>query len=295
MADRQILFPQPVINDHGFGRNINHDPESLRYRVGRTAEPKTVSWEIFAPILNQAKIGKCVAETGAEYLASEIFWPLLPDEIKQTLSTSVDTAEDWTSALYRELTRDDTFPGEWEPDDTGSDGLTLGKVLTKRKLINGYRHVTTIGEAEASIQDGPFAIGTVWLSGMETPRRDGTVLVQGNPLGGHEYLCFGRDAGRDLWWMRNHWTREWGKDGTFAYDTPGLQRLMSMQGDITVFVPLNAPKPEPAPVPQPETPAAVPQPDWAKLEPFLAHPRAWTKATKAADEIKRWRSTLTTV
>lgn len=292
MADRQILLPQPVIDGHGFGRNINHDPESLRYRVGREAKPKTVSWDIFIPILNQANIGKCVAETGAEYLGSELIWPTLSADLKKTLSTSVDTAEAWTSALYRELTSSDTFPGSWEPDDTGSDGLTLGKVLTKRKLINGYRHVTTIGEADAAIQEGPFAAGTMWLSGMDNPRTDGTVKVSGTVRGGHEYLCFARDAERDLWWFRNHWTPQWGKNGTFAYDTPGLQKLMGMQGDITVFVPLTQPKPEPTPVPVPDTPGTASQPDWAKLEPFLGHPRSYKFQAQAVTELQRWRGTL---
>lgn len=295
MADRQILLPQPVVNGHGFGRNILHDPRSLAFRVGRTAAPKTVFHDIYIPVLNQRNIGKCVAETGAEYLATPQFWGLLSPELKQTLSTSVDTAEDWTLDLYRELTRNDPFPGFFEPDDTGSNGLTLGKILQRRKLINGYRHATSVPEAEAVIQDSPFAIGTIFLSGMETPRPDGTVKVSGTPLGGHEYLCFGRDAERDLWWFRNHWTREWGKDGTFAYDTAGLQLLMDQQGDITVFVPLTEPKPEPTPIPEPAQPPVTPevsQPDWSQVEPFLAHPRAWTKATKAANEIKRWRTSL---
>lgn len=301
MADRQILLPQPVVNGHAYGRNINHDPQSIPYRMGRTATPKSVEWDIFIPILNQAAIGKCVAESGAEILGSELFWPTLDATLKARLSTSVDTAEGWTSDLYRELTRYDPFPGAWEPDDTGSNGLTLAKRLKARGLISGYRHALNVGEAEAAIQDGPFALGTMWLSGMETPRPDGTVRVEGSPLGGHEYVCFKRDAERDLWWMRNHWTEDWGLRGTFAYDTPGLQTLMDMQGDITVMVPLTQPAPTPAPVepagpvspfPVAPGPAPVSQPDWDVLEPFLTHPRSWTKAQRAAAELERWRGTL---
>jgi hypothetical protein len=297
MADRKILFPQPVVNGHGYGRNINHDPRSIPYRLGATAKPQDVEWDIFIPILNQGQIGKCVAESGAEMLGSEIFWNTLTPELKATISTSVDTAEDWTSALYRELTRDDTFPGSWEPDDTGSDGLTLGKVLKKRGQISGYRHVMSVGESEAAIQGGPFTIGTVWLSGMENTRPDGTVQVKGTTMGGHQYVCFKRDAGRDLWWFRNHWTEGWGLKGTFAYDTPGLQRLMSMQGDITTFVPADQPAPQPAPGPVSPVPDApvtpeVSQPDWEQLEPFMAHPRSYKSAARAADELRRWRATL---
>jgi hypothetical protein len=297
MADRQILLPQPVVNGHGFGRNILHDPRSIPFRIGRTATPKDVEWDIYIPVLNQANIGKCVAETGAELLGSEVFWKSLPREVQLAISTSVSTAENWTLDLYRELTRNDPFPGSYEPDDTGSNGLTLGKILVKRKLVSGYQHAMSVGEAEAAIQQGPFAIGTMWLSRMETPRPDGTVLVSGTPLGGHEYLCFKRDAARDLWWFRNHWTAAWGLRGTFAYDTPALARLLAMQGDITTFVPITAPKPVPLPVapepaPQPVTPGTPSQPDWGKLEPFLVRPKSYKAQDVAVAELKRWRATL---
>jgi hypothetical protein len=292
MADRQILLPQPVIGGHAFGRNINHDPRSLAFRIPREARPKTVFHDIFVPVLNQKNIGKCVAETGAELLGTERFWPLLSKGLKQTLSRSVDTAEAWTSDLYRELTRDDTFPGIWEPNDTGSDGLTLGKVFVRHSFASGYRHATTIGEADAAIQESPFAIGTLWLADMMTPRKDGTVKVSGAAQGGHEYLCFGRDAERDLWWFRNHWTASWGLKGTFAYDTPGLQKLLKMQGDITVLVPASEAKPEPTPVPQPETPGSVLQPAWGQLEPFMEHPRSYKNQERAVAELQRLKKAL---
>lgn len=289
MADRRILLPNPVVNGHGFGRNINHDPQSLRYKVGRTAAPKSVEHEIVIPILDQANIGKCVAETGAEFLGWSETWKTISDDLKKALST-VASAEQWTSALYHELTVRDGFAGTWQPDDTGSDGLTLGKTLTAWGLISGYQHVTTVGEAEATIQEQPFAIGTVFMEGMETPTREGIVKATGRALGGHEYLCFKRDAERDLWWFRNHWTLDWGLKGCFAYDTATLQWLMDQQGDITV--PILKTQPAPTPAPEPVPAPGVNQPDWAVLEPFMAHPRAWTKATKAAAELSRWKNTL---
>jgi hypothetical protein len=289
MADRKLQLPNLVINGHAYGRNINHDQRSLRYKVAQTATAKSVEHDIVIPILNQANIGKCVAETGAEFMGWDKCWALISDDLKKALST-VPSAEQWTSALYHELTATDDFPGTWQPDDTGSDGLTLGKTLTRWGLLSGYQHVTTIGEAEAAIQQQPFAIGTVWLEGMETPRKDGTVKVSGRALGGHEYLCFKRDAERDLWWFRNHWTTDWGLKGLFAYDTPGLQKLMDQQGDITVPVILSQPKPEPTPVPTP-APAAD-QPDWGVLDPFVAHPRGIKVAQAAAAELSRWKGTL---
>lgn len=289
MADRTILLPNPVINGHGYGRNIRHDPRSLRYKVAETATAKSVEHDIVIPVLDQGEIGKCVAETGAEFLGWSEAWSTIPDDLKRALGT-VDAAERWTSALYHELTASDDFPGTWQPDDTGSDGLTLGKVLQKMGLISGYQHVTTVGEAEATIQKQPFAIGTVFTEGMENPSYEGIVTVSGRLLGGHEYLCFKRDAERDLWWFRNHWRRDWGLNGCFAYDTAGLEKLMAQQGDITVPVLNTQPKPEPTPEPAP-TPA-VSQPDWTRLDPFIAHPRGVKVAQTAAAELTRWRASL---
>jgi hypothetical protein len=289
MADRKLQLPNLVVNGHAFGRNIRHDPRSLRFQVPQEAAAKSVEHDIVIPILDQGQIGKCVAETGAEFLGWSECWALIPDDLKRVLST-VSTAETWTSALYHELTASDDFPGTWRPDDTGSDGLTLGKVLQKMGLISGYQHVTTIGQAEATIQRQPFAIGSIFTSGMESPSREGIVKVTGKALGGHEYLCFKRDAERDLWWFRNHWTADWGLGGLFAYDSASLQTLMAQQGDITVPTLLSQPAPTPTPTP---TPAPdVNQPDWTQIDPFLTHPRAWSKAMPAATELTRWKGTL---
>jgi hypothetical protein len=293
MADRTLMIPQVPVLGHGYGRNVRHDPQSFAYRIGETAEPTTVSWERHGPILDQGNVGACVAFTGADLLMTGPFWDTVSTDLQQLLRDAA-RSDSWSLDLYRELTRADDYPGAWEPDDTGSDGLTLGKVLTKRGLVNGYRHAMSIGEAHAAIQAGPFAVGTLWLAAMEAPDSRGVVRVAGKPLGGHEYLCFGYDATDDLWWFSNHWTPRWGKDGTFAYDTPSFQKLLGMQGDITIPVPLTAPKPTPVPIPPGPSPIpTTDQPDWNILDPFIHHPRAWTLAKLAASELTRWKGTLT--
>jgi hypothetical protein len=291
MAERTIHFPhRPFVEGRGFGRNIRHDPRSFRYRIGTESTPTTVFWDRHGPILDQGNLGSCVANTGADLLLTGPFWSTVPEDLKATLSDGT-TAETWAVDLYKELTSSDDYPGAWPPDDTGSDGLTLGKVLTRRGLISGYQHAMTVGEAHTAIQAGPFAIGTVWLSNMEDTDANGVVKVAGQVLGGHEYLCFGYDATKDLWWFDNHWTPQWGKNGTFAYTTAALQKLMNQQGDITVMVPATAPAPQPSPEPDP-APVGVNQPDWNQLDPFIAHPRGVKVAQAAAAELNRWKSTL---
>jgi hypothetical protein len=286
----QLRLPEVVVPGRRLGRNLSHDIRSVPFRVNRTATPKSVKWERHIPILDQGNIGKCVADTGADRLGTGPIWDTLDAGLKKILST-VATAELWTSDLYRELTRSDDYPGAWEPDDTGSDGNTLGKVFTKRGLANGWQHIMSISEAHAAIQQGPFAAGTMWLSDMDSPGPDGVVRVSGNERGGHEYLCDEYDLSRDLWWFANHWTEGYGLRGRFAYDTPGFQKLLDMQGDATVLVPPNQPAPVPTPTPPvPPSPSDPAYRLWLKtVEPeyqmWIKHPirhrRPFTAAVNA--------------
>lgn len=262
MADRKLQLPEVRVPGRRLGRNINHDPASLRYRVPvpRHVEPATVVWERFGAIMNQGDLGRCVPTAGTGLLQCAPFWNALEPQMRVNLQQPA-FAEQYAIQAYREVTRIDPFEGAWEPDDTGSDGLSLAKLWKQLGLNNGYEHATTVMEAHAAIQKAPFIIGTAWLSGMDQPRTDGTVSVSGTNRGGHEYLCREYDLGRDLWWFDNSWGTSFGVRGRFAYDTPGLQKMMAMQGDITSMVPASAPAPQPTP----ETPFPAAELDvWAR-------------------------------
>lgn len=250
MADRLLQLPEARIPGRRLGRNINHDPQSLRYKVRPRAavQPRSIQWERFGAIMDQGDLGRCVPTAGTGLLQCAPFWNALSAPLRKALQNPA-MAESYAIQAYREVTALDPFEGAWEPDDTGSDGLSLAKLWKARGLNNGYEHATTIDEAHEAIQRAPFIIGTNWLSGMDQPRPDGTVSVSGTNRGGHEYLCREYDLGRDLWWMDNSWTTSFGVRGRFAYDTPGLQKLMKMQGDITAMVPATAPAPAPDPLP----------------------------------------------
>ena len=249
MADRRQLVPEIVRPGQRNGRHINHDPQSLRYLVaprGVTVTPRTVRWERHSPTLNQGGLGTCVASSGVAALSTDPFWQTLPADLQQRLARA-STAQEWAVELYRLTTAADPFPGAWEPEDTGTDGLSLAKVLRRLGIISGYEHITTLAAAHVGIQRGPFIIGTVWLSAMNTPDSAGVVSALGYDEGGHEYLCREYDADRDLWWMDNSWTDAWGVRGRFAMKSQTLATLLARQGDATQFVPLTAPAPQPAP------------------------------------------------
>lgn len=269
----KTLLPEIVVPGRRLGRHVRHDPRSLAYRVGRTAEPKTVRWERRIPILDQGDLGACTGYATVGVLGTEPFAFMdrrSPDELARF--------------IYSEATRIDPFDGAWEPDDTGSDGLSVAKVATSNGWISGYRHITSIGEAHAAIQDGPFIVGTLWMSEMDQPNSDGIVTVGGYPRGGHEYECLGYDAARDLWEFPNSWSTDFGDGGYFRMDTPSLTWLLGQEGDATPFVPITAPAPQPTP---PDPVAAFP---WPEVEPWRQSPHWWRRATVAAEAITAWKS-----
>lgn len=238
----------------GYGRNINHDPRSRAYRAARMATapgaagvvPRTVSWEPHIPAMDQGDLGRCVPTAGTAMLTCEPFWSTLSAPLQRLLLDPVQR-EQWAIQAYRDITRMDPFLGAWEPEDTGSDGLSLAKLWASRGLANGYEHVMSIEDAHAAIQRGPYPIGISWLSDMDRPRTDGTVSVSGTMRGGHEVLLYGYEFERDLWWCRNSWSSMWGRRGDFAFDTAGYLKLMAMQADGTPMTPLTLPTPIPVP------------------------------------------------
>jgi hypothetical protein len=295
MANRRILIPEIITPGRRLGRHINHDPRSLRFLVagrGAAVQPKTVKYERRTPTYNQDNLGTCVPNSGAEVLGSEVFWDSIGTDLQRILIDPV-AAQRWIVDVYRALTRRDPFPGQYEPDDTGSDGLTDAQELTDRKLISGYQHATSIPEAHAALQKAPFITGLPWYTSCNYPDGEGIVRgISGALEGGHELSCREYDMSRDLWWLDNHWTEDWGKAGRFAFDTPTFQRLLGEQGDVTAFVPNTQPAPTPLPV-SPIVDPVAPDDDQFPVEltePWLDGKHYTRREQKAADAIDKWLS-----
>jgi hypothetical protein len=287
VADRTYQIPEIVRPGMRNGRHVRHDPQSLRYLAapaGAAVVPQSVTWDRHSPTLDQGQLGSCVANTGTEILSCNPFWSTLPTDLQRTLSDP-RTAEAWAVDLYRDVTRADPFPGAWEPDDTGSDGLSLAKVLKARGLIAGYTHATSLAAFLAAMARGPVAVGTVWLSGMNTPTREGIIRATGTVDGGHEWTCRQVDVDRELAWIDNHWTADWGVGGRGAISFTDLEKLLAQDGDVTALVPITQPAPQPTPAP---APVEAPEFPLDKVRPWLEDPHRYSRATRAADAIADW-------
>lgn len=299
MADRQLLIPEVIRPEHRLGRHVRHDPRSLAYRARprRAVTPRTVFHPRRIPILDQGQLGSCTCSSAAGVLGSAGLFETLPADLARRLADP-RTAQQQAVAWYRTVTAEDPFPGTYEPDDTGSDGLTVAKVLHRAGLIAGYTHITSITEAHAAIQQRSFFLGTMWYSGLEAPNSQGIVTASGRPLGGHQYQCFGYEVERDLWWFWQTWGETFGvappvdagpNGGAFAYSTVTLQRLLLReQGDATLFVPNT----EPAPTPEPQQ--DLPGFPVDQVTPWLNGRVKYTKRERtAAAAVQRWLEQVT--
>lgn len=189
-------------------------------------------------------------------------------------TASSETAYPFTEAgavgVYSAATEIDDAPGAYPPDDTGSDGLTVAKVLTQAGLISGYQHTFTIDDMLKALSVVPVIVGTVFLADMENPNRSGLVAVSGAELGGHEYIADEYDPQRDWIGFQNSWGPSWGVAGRFYMQTEDFGKLLARQGDVTVFTPLTQPAPTPSPSPAPVPPITADETFARSLNQWLA-------------------------
>jgi hypothetical protein len=267
-----MKFIIPEIKAHGLnrlGRNFNHDPRSLLYKVQPATVDKSAEWERKVPIFDQGNLGSCTGNAEVGLLGTLPFFPTLTkaqqDSINEALAVKI----------YSDATHIDPYSGEYPPEDTGSDGLSVSKAAKALGYIKGYVWATSVSEAQTLIQQGPFIIGTLWTSNMDKPNSAGVITnpQSGSVRGGHEYECWKRDAEADLWWFFNSWGDSWGYRGMFAYNSAGLDALLQRGGDITQSVALDKPPPEPTPTPDNDPDVVAWWPlvkPWAT--PFATHP-----------------------
>jgi hypothetical protein len=240
-------IPEDPANPWRLGRRVHHDPASRAYPFAEhpDAAVPVVSrdrWPSTIGILNQRRLGSCVPNTGVERIAfGDAVRPGLTAVTYGGQSRSLDErlAVDW----YHDVTAIDPFDGTYPPDDTGSDGTSLAKLLKSLGLIDSYTHAFGgLPEVLAALMTGPVPVGVPWYDSMFQPTRDGELVITPNAqvAGGHEFNLDGElDVDRRRVWMTNHWYNgdgsPWGVQGRawMSYDT--LARLLGEDGDATIM------------------------------------------------------------
>lgn len=224
------------------GRHIKHDPRSLAYRFdGSGLTINSVKHTRYIPVLDQGDLGSCTGNAATGNLGTGDFYVTVKDKV------TLDESEAVT--LYSAATALDGYQGTYPPDDTGSDGLSVAKAAQKDGLISGYQHITSLNDALAALQLGPIITGVNWYSTFDSPNNSGVVSIgkRAYVRGGHEFVIDEVVADKKLVGATNSWGDSWGIKGRFYFSFADFERLLSEQGDATVFVKLDGPTPVPTP------------------------------------------------
>jgi hypothetical protein len=241
MTDYISIFEN--VSDPRLGRHVRHDPQSWNYAVTAADVDtlKSVRHKSQIPTLDQGQLGSCTGNAATK-----------------CLSYDATADEKYAVGVYSDATKLDNYPGAYPPKDTGSDGLSVAKVLKSRDLISGYQHAFSLEALLTALAKQPVIVGTEWRQDMFHPAADGRQKITGDVAGGHEYCLDELDVENKRIWMQNSWGDSWGVEGRAYFTWDDMKTLLAASGDCTIFTPLSSPPPPPPPSdPQAEFVAAA--------------------------------------
>jgi hypothetical protein len=223
------IEPQPETESVAggrLGRHIEHDERSKNFRAVATAPLPTFS-KVWArhTVFDQGALGSCTGNAIAGIGATNPF---------RVPHRRYD--EHLAVKIYKRATVLDPFDGTYPPDDTGSSGLAACKAAVEYGLTTAYRWgfgVEDLAQIVATL--GPCAVGTDWMSGMDTPDPSGLVTIGGYVRGGHEYEVIGWHADTQRFECVNSWGQTWGLRGRFFVSFDDMGTLLARGGDAVTF------------------------------------------------------------
>lgn len=237
-------------------RHVHHDSRSRAYAFDTTGlSIVSAKHQRRIPVLDQGNLGSCTGNAGVGCLGTDPFYATLADVLDGkgegmfVAGARYSFTEAGAVALYSDATKADDYPGEYPPDDTGSDGLTIAKVLKANGSISGYQHTFSLDDALKALGVTPFITGVSWYEDMFNPDPDGRVHPSGALAGGHEFVADEIDATNGRVWFTNSWGTGFGVAGRFYLTFADFGVLLDRQGDVTIFTPLTQPAPTPIPAP----------------------------------------------
>ena len=153
------------------GRSLAHMIENDVQEMGKPLAPR--EWERVLAVLDQGQLGSCTGNAGTGALGTQPFY----DAVGRRVLPGTDAAagEEFAVQLYADATVVDGYPGTYPPDDTGSSGLAICKVLKTRGTIKGYCHARTAYGFLRLLQSGPVLQGMPWYNAFFTPDTKGFI------------------------------------------------------------------------------------------------------------------------
>jgi hypothetical protein len=230
------------------GRSMWLDGRSAAYMVENSVEQMGVSyrstgWERVLPILDQGNLGSCTGNAGTGALGTQPFYDAAGAEVLPP-GSDLAALQAFAVQLYSEASVVDAFPGAYPPDDTGSSGLAICKVLKDRGTIAGFRWARSAYGYIRLLQDGPVLQGMPWYTAFFEP--DASGFIDSDPAwpasgmaGGHEVEALGveldtQDVFNSVITFANSWGTGWGDEGRFRMRLRTYEDLHSV--DLKQFV-----------------------------------------------------------
>jgi hypothetical protein len=228
-------FEEWASNPFRTGRNAWFDAQSLAYMVENDVEemfftkPVSKSWDRKVAILDQGNLGSCTGNAGTGTVGTEPYFSVVGAKFTKVFGSFAEPA---AVEVYHEATIADPYPGTYPPDDTGSSGLAVCKVLKSKGIIGGYRWARTPHGLATLLQSGPVMWGAPWYEGWFDPDRNGFVDTGtwGGIAGGHEFENFSieinsQDFYKSVLTFDNSWGTSWGDAGRFRMYLSSYEKI----------------------------------------------------------------------
>jgi hypothetical protein len=236
-----ITVDVPVRKDPRLGRIQVHDSRSLKFAAARRSlrpKKKNTLWGSGAAVLNQGDLGSCTGNAAAQWLNTD-FATVARQRVKPTGFLNERDAV----SFYTLASQVDSIAGSYPPEDTGSSGLGVAKAIQRLGYITKYGHTFSFTSFQATVEQQPVIVGTVWTNQMSDPVKGLVTVGRINDStidGGHEYLVAGIDWVAGVIICRNSWgdVGQWNgckPGGYFAITFSDFQKLLSYEGDVTVL------------------------------------------------------------
>lgn len=237
-----LKYDEVVHEGMRLGRNLWLDGESLKHMVENDVEQMGKpfagqEWERVIAVLDQGKLGSCTGNAGTGALGTQPFYDAAGRSALPA-ADSADACEAFAVQLYEHATVVDGYKGTYPPEDTGSSGLAICKVLKERGTVSGYRWARSPYGFLRLLQDGPVLQGMPWYEAFFEPDKHGFIDANdawpsSGLAGGHEVEAVAvelntHDVFESVITYVNSWGTHWGDAGRFRMKLRTYERLDSV-------------------------------------------------------------------